>query len=244
MSAGPTFERTWRKRFESFAAHRDDEAGIAGWSASGLEARVRRFLALWRAPRAGERWLDAGCGAGTYLRLLQKDGLEVTGVDYSLVTLSKARRRPGQPARCAVADIRHLPFARGCFDGLLCFGVLQAMTDSASVVDELCRVVKPGGEVWLDALNRRCLVHSAELLRRRLQGKPMHLRYEAPATLYRALRRAGMADIRVYWMPILPSRWRRWQPLLESRPAVSALGMVPLLGLLTSHAFIVRARRP
>ena len=244
MSAGPTFERAWRKRFESFAAHRDDEAGIAGWSASGLGARVRRFLALWRVPPAGGHWLDAGCGAGTYLRLLQKDGLEVTGVDYSLVTLSKARRRHTQPAQYAVADIRYLPFAKDCFDGLLCFGVLQAVADSASVVNELCRIVKPGGEVWLDALNRCCLVHSIELLRRRLQGKPMHLRYETPGTLYRALRRAGMTDIRVYWMPILPSRLQRWQPLLESRPGVCAMGVVPLLGLLTSHAFIVRARRP
>ena len=56
--------------------------------------------------------------------------------------------------------------------------------------------------------------------------------------------RAGMTDIRVYWMPILPSRLQRWQPLLESRPGVCAMGVVPLLGLLTSHAFIVRARRP
>jgi SAM-dependent methyltransferase len=244
MSAGPAFERAWRKRFEDFAAHSDDEAGIAGWSPSGLEARVRRFVSLWRAPPRGQLWLDAGCGAGTYTRLLEKDGLEVIGVDYSLVTVCKARSRDVQPRRYAVADIRSLPFAPGTFDGLLCFGVLQAMADSASVVDELCRQVRPGGELWLDALNRHCLVHSAGLLLRRMRGKSIHLRYECPSTLRHALERAGMHEVRVHWMPILPTRFQRWQPLLESRLGMAVLRHVPLAGELASHAFIVQARKP
>ena len=244
MSTGPAFERAWRKRFEGFAAHSDDEAGIAGWSRSGLEARVRRFQALWQAPAPGQRWLDAGCGAGTYMRLLERDGLEVIGVDYSLLTLCKARARDARPRRYAVADIRRLPFTPGSFDGLLCFGVLQVMTDSTSVIEELCRQVRPGGELWLDALNRRCLVHSLDLVRRRLAGKPLHLRYEVPAALCRALRRAGMAEVSVHWMPILPARLQRWQRVLETRACLAALRHVPLAGLFGSHAFLVHARKP
>jgi SAM-dependent methyltransferase len=244
MSMGPAFERAWRKRFEGFAAHSDDEAGIAGWSRSGLDARVRRFVSLWGAHPFGQRWLDAGCGAGTYTRLLERHGLEVIGVDYSLVALRKARARAARATRYAAADIRRLPFAAETFDGLLCFGVLQAMADSVSVVDELCRQIKPGGELWLDALNRRCVVHGLDLLRRRLQGRPLHLRYESPAALRRTLARAGMLDVRVHWMPILPTRLQRWQPLLETRAWAVALRAVPLLGLLSSHAFIVHARKP
>jgi SAM-dependent methyltransferase len=244
MSIGPAFERAWRKRFEDFAAHSDDEAGIAGWSPSGLEARVRRFVSLWQAPAPGQRWLDAGCGAGTYTRLLGQDGVEVIGVDYSLASLRKAQARDARLHRYAVADIRRLPFAPRSFDGVLCFGVLQAMADSASVVDELCRQLRPGGQLYLDALNRRCLVHSVDLLRRRLKGKAMHLRYESPGALERALLRAGLRQVRVHWMPILPSHLQRWQPLLESRAAAWALRHVPLLGLLASHAFIVQARKP
>ena len=244
MSIGPAFERAWRKRFEDFAAHSDDEAGIAGWSPSGLEARVRRFVSLWHAPARGQRWLDAGCGAGTYTRLLGHDAVEVIGVDYSLASLRKAQLRDAQLHRYAVADIRRLPFAPRSFDGVLCFGVLQAMADSASVVDELCRQLRPGGQLWLDALNRRCLVHSVDLLRRGLKGKAIHLRYESPGALRRALVRAGMRQVRVHWMPILPAHLQRWQPLLESRAAAWALRYVPLLGLLASHAFIVQARKP
>jgi ubiquinone/menaquinone biosynthesis C-methylase UbiE len=244
MSIGPAFERAWRKRFEGFARQSDDEAGIAGWSPTGLEARVRRFVSLWRAPAAGQRWLDAGCGAGTYTRLLERDGLDVVGVDYSLITLCKARTRDAREHAYVVADIRRLPFAAGSFDGLLCLGVLQVMSDSASVIEELCRQVRPGGQLWLDALNRRCVVHAADLLRRRLRGRPVHLRYEATGEVRRALRRAGMRKVRVHWMPILPARLQRWQPLLETRAAQAALRWVPLLGLLGSHAFVVHARKP
>jgi ubiquinone/menaquinone biosynthesis C-methylase UbiE len=244
MSTGRAFERAWRKRFEGFAAHSDDEAGIAGWSRSGLQARVRRFVSLWRAPPPGQRWLDAGCGAGTYTRLLEKDGLEVIGVDYSLVTLRKASALDAHSPRYAAADVRRLPFASGTFDGLLCFGVLQAMADSASVLDELCRQLRPGGQLWLDALNRQCIVHSADLMRRHLRGRPIHLRYESPAGLRRMLLRAGMRDVRVHWMPILPTALQRWQPLLESEAGTAVLRLVPLLGLLSSHAFIVQARKP
>ena len=38
---GPSFESKWRERFEEFAELRDDDAGIAGWSPSGLETRFR-----------------------------------------------------------------------------------------------------------------------------------------------------------------------------------------------------------
>jgi hypothetical protein len=36
---GEQFEVTWRSRFAEFADESDDDAGIAGWSCSGLEAR-------------------------------------------------------------------------------------------------------------------------------------------------------------------------------------------------------------
>src|SRR6266481_1370695 len=63
-------EAEWQGRFREFAESRDDDAGIAGWTSTGLEARLRRFLALWKPGAQGERWLDAGCGAGTYTRVL------------------------------------------------------------------------------------------------------------------------------------------------------------------------------
>jgi hypothetical protein len=72
----------------------------------------------------------------------------------------------------------------------------------------------------------------------------MHLRYESPRSIRRILRASGLVDVELHWMPIVPSKWARVQAWLE-RPAMRrAVAVVPLIGLLLSHAFIVHAKRP
>jgi len=237
----PRFEDQWRTRFEEFAGQSDSDAGIAGWTTTGLDARVRRFLGLWSSGPRNQRWLDAGCGAGTYTRILLDRHHEVVGVDYSLPTLRKATARGLSGALFAVADVRRLPFETGQFSGVLCFGVTQALAESAGAVQELARQVEPGGELWVDGLNSGCLLHVVGALRRLLLGRPRHLRYEAPWRIKRLCRECGFSKVRLYWMPIMPGRARRLQQLVESRPVTCLLAYVPLLGMAVSHAFIVRA---
>jgi ubiquinone/menaquinone biosynthesis C-methylase UbiE len=238
------FEEEWRTRFEEFASVRDDDAGIAGWTATGLDARVRRFLKLWKPDESGPRWLDAGCGAGTYTRILRRQHREVVGVDYSLPTLRRAAARDKEGAVYAVADVTSLPFRGEQFDGVLCLGVTQALAAGEPVLRELARLLKPGGELWIDALNGACLVHVMGSLKRRLRHDPQHLRYEAPRRLLRSVRDSGFSDARLYWMPIMPARTRRLQRLVESESAAWVLRNLPWIGALVSHGFIVRARKP
>jgi SAM-dependent methyltransferase len=237
-----SFEDRWRARFEEFAELRDDDAGIAGWSTTGLDARLRRFAGLWRPAAQPELWLDAGCGAGSYTRMLLRHGRDVVGVDYSWPTLQKTRARELQGARFVVADVRKLPFTPGQFDGALCFGVTQALLSSESAVSELTAQVRPGGELWMDALNRHCLVHALELLRRRLTGRALHLRYESPMRLRRLLQQHGLTDVRIVWMPIMPSGSLRLQRLAETKLVQALLHAFYPLGMLLSHAFIVHGR--
>ena len=237
------FEARWRSRFEEFAEARDDDAGIAGWSVAGLDARVRQFRALWRPPPRGQQWLDAGCGAGTYSRLLQAHGLAVVGTDYSLPTLRHALRRTVEGIVYVVADVRRLPFRPASFDGALCLGVTQALAQSDEAVAALAGVVKPGGEVWIDALNRWCVHNAADLARRRLTHRRIHLRYEAPGTLLRLMRDAGFRDVRLHWLPLLPSRLKAFQGLLEGPLARTVLRFVPFAGRLLSHSFVVCGTR-
>jgi SAM-dependent methyltransferase len=146
------FERRWRQWFETWGQTHSSDAAIAGWSESGLAARLANFERLWSPGAMPGRWLDAGCGAGTYVQLLAARGAMVVGADYSLPSLHKAAERLGEQAALAASDVRALPFASASFDGALFFGVMQALTDPRPALRELCRVVRPGGEVWIDAL--------------------------------------------------------------------------------------------
>jgi len=239
-----TFEQGWRSRFEEFASLRDDDAGIAGWSSAGLDARMRRFAELWHPGRPGTRWLDAGCGAGTYARYLMARDIDVTGIDYSLPALRKAKMRSPSEIAYAVADVRHLPFRAETFDGVLCFGVIQALGESETALRELCLLTRPGGELWIDALNRAFVINATRVLTRKLRRRPAHLRYESPRELKRILIAQGFRDVAIFWMPIAPPHWPRLQRFVETPLLRRMLRFVPLFGLLISHSFIVRCTKP
>jgi SAM-dependent methyltransferase len=164
-------------------------------------------------------------------------------VDYSLPTLRKAVARGLEGAAFTVADVRRLPFRAEQFDGALCFGVTQALADSASAVRELARSVRPGGQLWVDGLNSWCLLHASGAVWRRLLGRPRHLRYESPWRIKKLCRECGLTDVRLYWMPIMPASARRLQRFVESRCIGWLLSHVPLAGMLISHGFIVRSTK-
>jgi len=245
-SRPPEFERSWKKRFERFAEAHDDDASIAGWSDSGLAARMKCFVRAWHdAPEASarnSRWLDAGCGAGTYSRFLASGERQVTAVDYSMPTVRKARERSGEGVAWATADVTRLPFANASFDGALCFGVMQALSSPQKALSELRRVLVPGGVLWVDALNARCVANAWSEARRRRRGQAAHLRYDEPAEFRSALQDCGFESIQVHWAPIVPHRLRLLQPVVDTSIVGALLRAVPPAAVGLSHSMLLHAR--
>lgn len=247
--AGPSsleedaFETRWRHRFEKRAMRFDDEAAIAGWSRTGLDGRFRRFRSLWQPPPRTNLWLDAGCGAGTYARYLHACGCTIIGMDYSVPSLVKARSMAGLEISWCAADVRRIPLRSGSLDGVLCFGVMQALIEPRTALEELVLTVRPGGEIWVDGLNRWFLPTLIRESVRMLLGRPPHLRYDMPVRLRKELVAAGADAVHIHWLPLVPGRWPRMQALLESAVAVSLFKSIPLLGCLLSHSFLLQGTR-
>lgn len=240
------FEEKWRKLFEKFATHAQDDAGIAGWSVSGLETRLRYFVQVWRKENNKLQkgvWLDLGCGAGTYSKFLVDQGMCVIGLDYSYPTLKKAKLRGYASIAWCVADATQIPLRANSFDGAICFGVTQALQNSSAVVSELALATKEGGEVWIDALNQWCIIHVAECILRWLQRKPRHLRYETPRNIINLMRKHNLKNIQLYWLPMFPARLYRFQWMLEVPFAKWIFKHVPFMGSVFCHAFIITAEK-
>jgi hypothetical protein len=71
----------------------------------------------------------------------------------------------------------------------------------------------------------------------------MHLRYESATELLAALDRAGFVHPVLNWLPLMPSRLRVLQPAFESRLARRVLTVLPSVGCVVSHSFVITAER-
>jgi ubiquinone/menaquinone biosynthesis C-methylase UbiE len=111
------------------------------------------------APLAGKRVLDGGCGGGRYSVALKNLGAgEVVGVDWSKQGIAVANERVKQANIAGVtyrqADVLELPFKDGEFDFVFSNGVLHHTYNTQRGIDELRRVLKPGGGGWLYLYHR------------------------------------------------------------------------------------------
>lgn len=239
-----SFEQGWKDRFTRFGNRADDDAGIAGWSKTGLATRIRYFESIWNRQPDQIRWLDAGCGAGTYSDFLHNMGLDVIALDYSLIAVQKGKQRYSSSIVWGVADVTSLPLANDSVDGCLCFGVTQAMSSSEPIIEELVRVVRPGGQVLIDGLNSWCLPHIWERARRILLRLNPHLRYQSPAEMRDIAKNAGLQDITLHWLTIMPSSLARLQWITTSPLCKRVFQLLPFIAALFSHSIIIQGRIP
>ena len=115
-------------------------AGIAAWGFSHLDLR------------GDEQVLDCGCGGGAniavFLRMVDEG--HVTGLDYSTVSVAKARevnRAAIDAGRCEIVqgNVQELPFDDGRFDVVTAFETIYFWKDLAHCFAEIHRVLKAGG---------------------------------------------------------------------------------------------------
>jgi len=119
---------------------------------AGLDRRWRRLTAQ-AVVRPGDDVLDACCGTGDLAIAAARAGGTVTGLDFSPAMLARARRKA--PAlEWIEGDLLSLPFGDASFDSATVgFGV-RNVEDLARAVDELRRVLRPGGRLGVLEITR------------------------------------------------------------------------------------------
>lgn len=101
----------------------------------------------------GERVLDVGCGTGAFTRRFGEtvgpEGLAV-GLDASATMLNRAIGNPhGDNVAYVLGDACALPFRKGTFDAVCCFAALYLIEEPLRALDEIVRVLVPGGRLAL-----------------------------------------------------------------------------------------------
>lgn len=112
----------------------------------------------WFALEPGCQVLDVGCGEGRHtLAAYLRPGVTATGVDLNEQDLATARSRiadmdsfsPGGAIAFMRADATQLPFPDASFDRVICSEVLEHVPNYLAVIEELVRVLKPGGKLCI-----------------------------------------------------------------------------------------------
>jgi SAM-dependent methyltransferase len=121
---------------------------------------VVRFIArhFYRVPdRSAVRLLDVGCGAGGACTwFMAREGFTASAVDGSPTAVAKAEarlRQEGLTAEFVQSDVISLPWPDATFDAAIDNACLcnNTFENSAAIVREVARVLKPGG--WLHSAN-------------------------------------------------------------------------------------------
>jgi len=101
--------------------------------------------------RVKGRALVDGCGVGMYLDRMGRCFNKVVGLDIEYERLVKAKAF-GEEVSCGVGEA--LPFPQNSFDFILSHEVLEHVQDDRQTIQEIIRVLRPGGRLALFCPNR------------------------------------------------------------------------------------------
>jgi SAM-dependent methyltransferase len=138
---------------------------------SVFRGRMARYTGWTPDSFAGKTVVDAGCGPGGFIDVVERDADTVIGFDLS-VAIDAAFELHGRRANVYLAqgDIFKPPLRDGIADRLYTFGVVQHTPDPERAFRSLIPIVKPGGEIAVWVYRRAPVPQPAYWMRRLTRG--------------------------------------------------------------------------
>jgi ubiquinone/menaquinone biosynthesis C-methylase UbiE len=216
----------------------------------------QKQLVLEMLEGAHGRLLDLGCGPAVMEEALVARGFSVRGIDASEAMIEHGKARiaaSGLAERCslAVGDVTRLGGADGFYDAVLSMGLLEYLPHYGPALQEIHRVLRPGGIVVLTVPNRmspyhasRRAYHGARSLLGRRRHDAVTVNPCIPWQLDRLLERHGFRTLERRGCNFI------FFPLHDKLPAASdalnralwPLARTPL-GCVAGAQYIVKARK-
>jgi ubiquinone/menaquinone biosynthesis C-methylase UbiE len=159
-----------------------------------LDLRLRHLRA---GVREGDRALDLGCGDGRFTQELANAGAVAIGVDVAEAALERARaRHPSLEFRLAPVD-GPLPLDDNSIDVVWASEVIEHVTDTASWLSEVRRVLVPGGRLLVTTPSHGRLRVALGGIERFSDPLGDHLHLYTRASLMAVLEELGFGEISV-----------------------------------------------
>jgi ubiquinone/menaquinone biosynthesis C-methylase UbiE len=134
---------------------------------------IEEMIDALRLPQ-GARILDVGCGPGELVLTLLRRGYDAVGIDISQGMIDIAARTIQSAgytgyAGVSVGDIEKLTFDPASFDVVVASGVIEYQKDDRAALEQMTRVLKPGGYLIINVTNRYSYVTISETAYKRVK---------------------------------------------------------------------------
>ena len=151
--------------------------------------------------------VEFGCGSARLLRFATKHGMTPIGIDFSHLALEVARHASevtGSVIPLLVqGDVRRSPFGTSSVDCVGSTGLLEHFEDPTEVINEMVRVLRPGGLFYSDIVPKKFSLYRG-LSWMRLHEQMVFERPMSRSEIEGFLRNAGLTDVQVFSAGIFP----------------------------------------
>lgn len=161
----------------------------------------------WLRPQEHREVLELGCGPGKYVGLLSNMGYSVTGVDPLAFPTWEELRRRGNIKLMSDVYGEKLPFPDGSFDAVVCLSALLYFNDPNAGLEEMRRVLKPGGRLIVRTVNRLNYYTAATGRRLDPASKQLYSPDELKALVESHGFRVEKTFTHGFWPPVLTNFW-------------------------------------
>jgi SAM-dependent methyltransferase len=142
-------ETKLKPKLARFYAERADYHAMTAREDKVSHPQVRFLL---ERIRPSDTVVEFGCGGGVVLSAAGNVARRAIGFDIGDIAVRNANARPGRHS-AFVADVASVPLAENSADLVYSFEVLEHVWNPARVIEEMLRVVKPGGTVFFTTPN-------------------------------------------------------------------------------------------
>ncbi len=183
------------------------------------EIKLEYLLPLLPSNKKDIKIVEVGCGSARLSCFLASCGYNTTCLDYSENALEVARKNyqlTKNKGEFILGDVRDLPFQDDIFDIVLSTGLLEHFKEPNIVVNEMVRILKPGGIFYSDIVPDKFSLFRSQLiilekLNLRTQNDEPYEKKLNKDDIIEILQSSGLNNINVFaagiFLPPLPPYW-------------------------------------
>ena len=159
-----------------------------------INTRLEEITADFSSYRDNNRLLDIGCGAGNLLQAARKNGWNAQGLDVSAGAVQHVRSLGYEVFE---GELQDAAFPAQHFDVVTAAELLEHLIDPRPLLQEVARILRPGGLFWTTTPHARGLSGRMLGLKWRCVWPPEHLQLFSIRGLTKLLRDAGFRQLRI-----------------------------------------------